>query len=64
MNRSCEYRHTYDYLDEVVLAVDDERRRLEKVTDRLARQLEEAREFDHRQVRRIGDLELRIGDLE
>ncbi|XP_071916246.1 uncharacterized protein [Coffea arabica] len=43
-NRPCECRHTFGYPDEVVLAVDDERRRLGKAADRLARQLEEARE--------------------
>ena len=56
-HRSCECRHTYGYPDEVVLAVDDERRYLGKVADRLVRQLEEAREIGHGQAMRIRDLE-------
>ncbi|XP_027184206.1 carboxyl-terminal-processing peptidase 1, chloroplastic-like [Coffea eugenioides] len=56
-HRSCECRHTYGYPDEVVLAVDDERRYLGKAVDRLVRQLEEAREISHGQARSIRDLE-------
>ena len=64
MNRSCECRHSYGYPDEVVLAVDDEQRRLGKANDRLLRQLEEARGVAHGQALRIRELEQGLKDEE
>ena len=46
----------------VVLAVDDERRCLRKACDRLARQLEEAREIAHGQAMCVRDLERGLRD--
>lgn len=57
MDRPCECRYIFGYPEEVVLAVDDERRRLRKAADRLARQLEEVREIAHEQAMHIRDLE-------
>ena len=56
-NRPCECRHTYRYPDEIVIAIDDERRRLGKAVDTLRVQLEEAREVGHGQAMCLRDLE-------
>nr|XP_027109315.1 uncharacterized protein LOC113729191 [Coffea arabica] len=54
-HRPCRCWYTYSYPDEVVLAVDDERRSL-------ISQLEEAREVGHGQAMRIRDLERGLRD--
>nr|XP_027090382.1 myosin-9-like [Coffea arabica] len=54
-HRPCRCWYTYSYPDEVVLAVDDERRSLSS-------QLEEAREVGHEQPMRIRDLERGLRD--
>ena len=63
-HRPCECRLTYGYPDEVVLAVDDERRRLGKAVDRLTRQLEEARGVTHGQAIHLRELEQSLRDEE
>ena len=60
--RPCECYYTYGYPDEVVLAVDDERCYLRRACDHLTRQLEEARERDYWQARRVRDLERSLRD--
>nr|XP_027122238.1 uncharacterized protein LOC113739200 [Coffea arabica] len=63
-HRPCECRFTYGYPDEVVLAVDDERRRLGKAVDRLTRQLEEARGVTHGQAIHLREMEQSLRDEE
>ena len=63
-HRLCECRFTYGYPEEVVLAVDDERRRLGKAVDRLTIQLEEARGVTHGQAIHLREMEQSIRDEE
>ena len=62
LRRPCQCCYTYGYPDEVVLAVDDERRSLGVACDRLTRQQEEVREVGHGQALRIRDLERSLRD--